>query len=35
MILFLAGIFIGTIAGMMIMAMVISSKREDDLRSRT
>ena len=32
MIVFLAGIFVGAIAGMMLMAVMISSKRGDELR---
>ncbi len=33
MILFLIGLIIGSVAGMMLMAMLVASKKEDTLRS--
>ncbi len=34
MILFLAGIAIGSLAGMILMALIIASKKEDNIRSK-
>jgi len=35
MFLFMLGLFIGSLAGMMLMAMLISARNQDDMKCKT
>jgi hypothetical protein len=35
MFLFLFGLFIGSLAGMMLMAMLVSARNQDDMKCKT